>query len=173
MFEIKFSGLNSEDYIKNLIPPERKEISIDSFVPSKVVHCAKRLTMSLTDQIKHILIDGEECLIVPMFGLLTSFVSSIAAKITSFQHLLTLIDKNLHTKDKVLQALTAIGVILRGNWVIQSEVLYPEKSWSALNGIPAEYMCKARDYIVSGGIYISIKEVTTNHLSSLPVVPVH
>lgn len=51
-------GLDSEDYIKKLIPPERKEISIDSFVPSRVVHCAKRLTLSLTDQIKHILIDG-------------------------------------------------------------------------------------------------------------------
>lgn len=90
---------------------------------------------------------------------------SIAAKITSFQHLLTLIDKNLHTKDKVLQALTAIGVILRGNWVIQSEVLYPEKSWSALNGIPAEYMCKARDYIVSW-----IKVVLPVDLKSIKVV---
>lgn len=52
-------GLDSDEYIKNLIPPERKEISIDSFVPSKVVHCSKRVTMSLADQIKHILIDGE------------------------------------------------------------------------------------------------------------------
>lgn len=52
-------GLGSEEYIKNLIPPERKEISIDSFVPSKVVHCAKRITLPLSDQIKHILIDGE------------------------------------------------------------------------------------------------------------------
>lgn len=52
-------GLTSEAYIKHLIPPERKEISIDSFVPSKVVHCAKRMTMPLTDQLKHFLIDGE------------------------------------------------------------------------------------------------------------------
>lgn len=59
-------------------------------------------------------------------------------------------DKKLHSKDKILQALTTVGVLLRGNWAIQSDVLYPEKSWSALNGVPAEYMCRARDYIVSG-----------------------
>lgn len=59
-------GLNSEEYIRNLIPPERKEISIDSFVPSKVVHCAKRMTMSLSDQIKHILIDGKVLLYLPV-----------------------------------------------------------------------------------------------------------
>lgn len=58
------------------------------------------------------------------------------------------VDRELHSKDKILQALSTIGVLLRGNWVIQSDVLYPEKSWSRLNGVPAEFMCSARDYIV-------------------------
>lgn len=39
--------------------------------------------------------------------------------------------------------------MIRGNWVVQSECLYPEKTWSTLNGVPAEFMCRARDYIVS------------------------
>lgn len=67
----------------------------------------------------------------------------------SFQHLVSLIDKKLHSKEKILQTLTEIGVLLRGNWVIQSECLYPDKTWSMLNGVPAEFMCRARDYIVS------------------------
>lgn len=53
-------GLDSEEYIKNLIPPERKEVSIDSIVPSKVVNTSKLKTLPLIDQIKRILIDGEK-----------------------------------------------------------------------------------------------------------------
>lgn len=50
-------GLNTKDYVKALIPPERKEISIDSIVPSKVIHASKLRTLLLVDQIRNILLD--------------------------------------------------------------------------------------------------------------------
>lgn len=58
-------------------------------------------------------------------------------------------DKRQSSKEKILQTLSTIGVLIRGNWAIQSEYLYPEKTWSKLNGISAECMCRSRDYIVS------------------------
>lgn len=49
---------------------------------------------------------------------------------------------------QILRTLPTVGVLIHGNWVIQSEILYPEKSVSSTNGVPAELMCRARDYIL-------------------------
>lgn len=41
-----------------------------------------------------------------------------------------------------------VAVLVQGNWVVNSELIYPKDSLSVQNGI-SELMCKARDYIVS------------------------
>jgi DNA-directed RNA polymerase III subunit RPC5 len=38
--------------------------------------------------------------------------------------------------------------MLRGNWTLQSEVLYPQEYISPNNGISSELMCRGRDYIL-------------------------
>lgn len=50
--------------------------------------------------------------------------------------------------EKVLRNLTIVGVMLRGNWTLQSEVLYPSEFISANNGVTSELMCRGRDYIL-------------------------
>lgn len=49
---------------------------------------------------------------------------------------------------QILRTLPTVGLLIHGNWVVQSEILYPEKSVSSTNGVPAELMCRARDYIL-------------------------
>jgi DNA-directed RNA polymerase III subunit RPC5 len=50
--------------------------------------------------------------------------------------------------EKVLRNLALCGVMLRGNWTLQSEVLYPPEYVSVINGISSELMCRGRDYIL-------------------------
>lgn len=67
--------------------------------------------------------------------------------------------------DSLIKSLLKVAVLVRGkfhwilltnyeslwelgNWVIKSEVLYPDNTFSATSGVPAELMCRARDYIV-------------------------
>lgn len=38
--------------------------------------------------------------------------------------------------------------MIHGNWVVQSEFIYPPDTVSSINGVPAELMCRARDYIL-------------------------
>lgn len=52
------------------------------------------------------------------------------------------------TTERVLRQLPLVGVLVRGNWVLQSELLYPENSVSSINGVTAEYMRRARDYVL-------------------------
>lgn len=52
------------------------------------------------------------------------------------------------TADVILKTLPKVAVLVRGNWVVKSEVLYPSNTFSATSGVPAELMCRARDYVV-------------------------
>ena len=50
--------------------------------------------------------------------------------------------------EKVLRDLTLCGVMLKGNWTLQSEILYPTGYFSLTNGVSSELMCRGRDYIL-------------------------
>lgn len=122
-------SLNNEQYVEKLISHENSEASLEAILPTKVISRVKLKTLPLTDQIKTILKD---------------------AKMITFTGLLLILencDKEI-TIDKVLRTLPLVGVLIRGNWVAQSEVLYPEGSVSNINGVPAELMVRGRDYIL-------------------------
>lgn len=53
------------------------------------------------------------------------------------------------TTELTLKALAQLAVLVRGNWAVKSEVLFPKDTFSAVSGVPAEVMCRARDYVVS------------------------
>lgn len=48
----------------------------------------------------------------------------------------------------VLKYLQQVAVLVQGNWVVNSELIYPKDSLSSQSEV-SELMCKARDYIVS------------------------
>lgn len=72
----------------------------------------------------------------------------ISAKVVSFERLTQIIDKNIYNDEKIFRALPTVGLMIHGNWVVQSESIYPPKTVSPTNGVPAELMCRARDYIL-------------------------
>lgn len=123
------SALNvgSSEYLEMLISREKMDRNIDSMLPSRVICMHKLKQMALVDQIKVILKD---------------------AKVLTFQQIMDLLPDRSLAADKVLRTLPLAGVLIRGNWVVQSEIIYPEGSVSSTNGVPAEQMCKARDYIL-------------------------
>lgn len=68
----------------------------------------------------------------------------------SFQHLLSLLTENdTVTAQNLLKVLPQIATLVQGNWIIKSEFLFLEDTFSQVNGVPANYMCQARDYVVS------------------------
>lgn len=50
--------------------------------------------------------------------------------------------------EKVLRNLALCGVMIRGNWALQSEVLFPPGFVSLINGVTSEMMCRGRDYVL-------------------------
>lgn len=66
----------------------------------------------------------------------------------SLERLTQIIGKSIHNEEKIFRALPTVGLMIHGNWVVQSEAIYPSKTVSKTNGVSAELMCRARDYIL-------------------------
>lgn len=60
------------------------------------------------------------------------------------------------TADNLLKTLPKVAVLVQGNWIVKSEILYPAGTFSATSGVPADLMCRARDYVVNMQIRIHI-----------------
>lgn len=54
-----------------------------------------------------------------------------------------------HSTTDVLSYLQKAAVLVQGNWVVKSDLIYPKDSTSSENGIPCDAICRARDYVVS------------------------
>jgi DNA-directed RNA polymerase III subunit RPC5 len=76
------------------------------------------------------------------------------------------------TVDKVLRNLALCGVMLRGNWTLQSEVLYPPDFVSLTNGVSAELMCRARDYIMYKLMKNELMHLNRQKISTITQLPV-
>lgn len=72
----------------------------------------------------------------------------ILAKLITFQHLSLILAQESLTTDKLLKTLPQAGMLIRGCWTARSEVLYPPDTRSGSSGVPAELMCRGRDYVV-------------------------
>ncbi|XP_039229691.1 DNA-directed RNA polymerase III subunit RPC5 [Drosophila yakuba] len=73
------------------------------------------------------------------------------ARMLSFSDVITILAEHVDphvAADKVLALLPQVGILLHGNWVPKSEVVFPEKVLSHANGVSAEQMIRARDYIL-------------------------
>lgn len=70
------------------------------------------------------------------------------AKVLSFSSLMEMVAAPHITVEKVLRNLALCGVMIRGNWTLQSEILFPANFISLTNGITSELMCRGRDYML-------------------------
>ncbi|XP_031623185.1 DNA-directed RNA polymerase III subunit RPC5 [Contarinia nasturtii] len=120
-------SLPANDYVDILIPAERDFSNADISGASTVCSMSKLRTFPLIDQVRYILKD---------------------AKVVSYDRLSEIINQNIYDDAKIRGALTSVGIMIHGNWVVQSDVIYPPKTVSSTNGVSAELMCRARDYII-------------------------
>jgi DNA-directed RNA polymerase III subunit RPC5 len=135
-----FVHIAPSEYFHNLIDTDAH--SINPHAPSKTAENEKEVDLmtltgpfskrkvkklQLLDQLKIVLRD---------------------AKVLSFNSLMNIVGSEDITPEKVLRNLNLCGIMVRGNWTLQSEILYPSTYISPTNGISSELMCKGRDYVL-------------------------
>ncbi|XP_076172472.1 RNA polymerase III subunit E [Ptiloglossa arizonensis] len=118
-------NLSTQQYLE-LLAPRVKEESLKTTVSNSITSLSYIRTLPLLDQIKILMKD---------------------AKVISFIQLRSILSSEQETA-AILKYLQQVAILVQGNWIVSSELVYPKDSISSHNGIPAELMCRARDYIL-------------------------
>uniref|UniRef100_A0A8C6USM2 Polymerase (RNA) III (DNA directed) polypeptide E n=1 Tax=Neogobius melanostomus TaxID=47308 RepID=A0A8C6USM2_9GOBI len=126
------SSQNSElvktpkEYLTMLMPPQTEEKIVQPAGPSNVLSMAQLRTLPLAEQIKTLMRNVKLMPFANLMGLLASGTDSTA----------------------VLRCIQQVALLVQGNWVVKSDVLYPKNTCSAHSGVPAEVLCRGRDFVI-------------------------
>lgn len=85
----------------------------------------------------------------------------VAVKVISFGKLCKLLDvQGDNMQQQLLRSLQQVAVLVQGNWVVRSDVIYTKDKLCGVTGISHEICSKARDYLVSFLPFSSLVRIT-------------
>ncbi|KAK7134177.1 hypothetical protein R3I93_017550 [Phoxinus phoxinus] len=116
----------SREYLSMLMPPLAEEKVVKPTGPSNVLSMAQLRTLPLGDQVKTLMKNVKVMPFANLMGLLASGTDSTA----------------------VLRCIQQVALLVQGNWVVKSDVLYPKNTCSSHSGVPAEVLCRGRDFVM-------------------------
>ncbi|XP_072204854.1 DNA-directed RNA polymerase III subunit RPC5 isoform X1 [Excalfactoria chinensis] len=114
------------EYLMMLMPPSVEEENNKPVAPSNVLSMAQLRTLPLADQIKILMKN---------------------VKVMPFANLMSLLGSGTDST-AVLRCIQQVAMLVQGNWVVKSDVLYPKDSSSPHSGVPAEVLCRGRDFVM-------------------------
>ncbi|CAN9509021.1 unnamed protein product [Ophioblennius macclurei] len=115
-----------KEYLTMLMPPVAEEKVVRPVGPSNVFSMAQLRTLPLGDQIKALMKNVKVMPFANLMGLLASGTDSTS----------------------VLRCIQQVALLVQGNWVVKSDVLYPKNTCSPHSGVPAEVLCRGRDFVM-------------------------
>uniref|UniRef100_A0A3Q4H4E9 Polymerase (RNA) III (DNA directed) polypeptide E n=1 Tax=Neolamprologus brichardi TaxID=32507 RepID=A0A3Q4H4E9_NEOBR len=114
------------EYLAMLMPPLAEEKVVKPVGPSNVLSMAQLRTLPLGEQVKTLMKNVKVMPFANLMGLLASGTDSTS----------------------VLRCIQQVALLVQGNWVVKSDVLYPKNTFSAHSGVPAEVLCRGRDFVM-------------------------
>lgn len=143
------NDLTKEEYIRLLVPEDQEQSTAEPTLPSHLMSLHALRQLPLVEQCRLLLKD---------------------AQIIQFQQIMMLLAGGEGvTADTLLKVLPKVAVLVRGNWIVKSEVLYPPNTLSAISGVPSEHMCRARDYVLY--LFTKHQYVERKKVSSVMKIP--
>ncbi|XP_043945565.1 DNA-directed RNA polymerase III subunit RPC5 isoform X2 [Protopterus annectens] len=135
------------EYLAMLMPPPEEEEIAKPVAPSSVLSMAQLRTLPLGDQVKTLMKNVKIMPFANLMGLIASGTDSTT----------------------VLRCIQQVAMLVQGNWVVKSDILYPKDTCSPHSGVPADVLCRGRDFIMwkfTQGRHVVRKEVAS--ITKLP-----
>ncbi|KAG9477010.1 hypothetical protein GDO78_002414 [Eleutherodactylus coqui] len=123
---LHYCGIKVGEYLQMLMPPSVEEEAEKPVAPSNVLSMAQLRTLPLADQIKILMKNVKVIPFANLMGLMAAGTESIA----------------------VLRCIQQVAMLVQGNWVVKSDVVYPKESSSPHSGVSAEVLCRGRDFVM-------------------------
>ncbi|XP_045609667.2 DNA-directed RNA polymerase III subunit RPC5-like [Procambarus clarkii] len=121
-------SLGSAEYLSQLVPPTEEVQLATPGLPAHLLSRSALTSLPLHDRVKTVMIN---------------------ACVASFGELLGVFGygNSVESALSVLKVLQQVAVLVQGNWVVKSDILYPKDSRSE-SGVPNELIQRGRDYVL-------------------------
>uniref|UniRef100_H3B6U4 RNA polymerase III subunit E n=1 Tax=Latimeria chalumnae TaxID=7897 RepID=H3B6U4_LATCH len=94
----------------------------------------------------------------------------LAVKVMPFANLMGLMATGTDST-AVLRCIQQVAMLVQGNWVVKSDVLYPKDSCSPHSGVPAEVLCRGRDFVLKMWKFTRERWVVRKELATVIKLP--
>lgn len=121
-------SLGSQEYLSQLVPPTREVQATASGLPANLISRSALLSLPLHDRVKTVMTNAGVASFGELLGVF-GYGSSVESALS------------------VLKVLQQVAVLVQGNWVVKSDILYPKDSKSE-SGIPNELIQRGRDFVL-------------------------
>lgn len=121
-------SLEATEYMKHLVPPTEEVHITAPGLPAHLMSRAALTSLPLHDRVKTVMVN---------------------AGVASFAELLGVLGMGTNTESSqsVLKVLQQVAVLVQGNWVVKSDIIYPKDSRSE-SGVPNDLIQRGRDYVL-------------------------
>ncbi|XP_042222970.1 DNA-directed RNA polymerase III subunit RPC5-like isoform X2 [Homarus americanus] len=121
-------SLAPKEYLSQLVPPTEEVQLTTPGLPAHLMSRSALTALPLHDRVKTVMINAG----VASFGELLGVFSC---------------ENSVESALSVLKVLQQVAVLVQGNWVVKSDILYPKDSWSE-SGVANELIQRGRDFVL-------------------------
>ncbi|XP_071552777.1 DNA-directed RNA polymerase III subunit RPC5 isoform X2 [Panulirus ornatus] len=139
-------SLGSKEYLSQLVPPTEEVQATTPGLPAHLMSRSALISLPLHDRVKTVMINAGVASFVELLGVLGC-------------------GNNVESALSVLKVLQQVAVLVQGNWVVKSDLLYPKDSKSE-SGVPNELIQRGRDYV----LYLFTKKTSVGRAEVADVV---
>lgn len=124
--QISSLSLTPDQYMNDLIPSQEDLSWTTPALPCHLISMTALRSLPLSEMVQTVLKEVKVITFGQLCGLLAGTGDTV----------------------KLLRSVQQCAVLVQGNWVVRSDIVYPKDTVSEQNGVPAELMIRARDYIL-------------------------
>ncbi|KAG0712422.1 DNA-directed RNA polymerase III subunit RPC5 [Chionoecetes opilio] len=142
-------SLEPAEYMKHLVPPTEEVQIIAPGLPAHLMSRAALISLPLHDRVKTVMVN---------------------AGVASFVELLAVLGMGATTESSqsVLKVLQQVAVLVQGNWVVKSDIIYLKDSKSE-SGVPNDLIQRGRDYLLY--LFTKATSVTRGEVADVVGLP--
>lgn len=121
-------SLGAAEYMKHLVPPTEEVQIAAPGLPAHLMSRTALASLPLHDRVRTVMVN---------------------AGVASFGELLSVLGMGANTESaqSVLKVLQQVAVLVQGNWVVKSDIIYP-KDIKSESGVPNDLIQRGRDYVL-------------------------
>ncbi|KAK3894025.1 hypothetical protein Pcinc_002184 [Petrolisthes cinctipes] len=136
-------SLGAREYLCQLVPPTEELETPEASLPSHLLSRSALAALPLQERVKAVMVNAGVASFGELLGVVCGSSSSSSGGVGGSGNS----ESDAGGTNAVLRSLQQVAVLVQGNWVVKSDLLYPRGGF-AESGLPNDVLQRARDFLL-------------------------